>query len=98
MVSAVADFDPTSLNVTFPPSTIETTASISLPSIIPDTINEAVEGLVLQLEVVSVDEDGLTESSRHVALLLITDDDSKITELQCMLQYLGCFVLSRSCM
>ena len=76
-ISAVADFDPTSLNVTFPPSTIETTASISLPSIIPDTINEAVEGLVLQLEVVSVDEDGLTESSRHVALLLITDDDSK---------------------
>ena len=40
-----------------------------------------------------MDEDGLTESSRHVALLLITDDDSKITELQCMLQYLGHFVL-----
>ena len=27
-----------------------------------------------------MDEDGLTESSRHVALLLITDDDSKITK------------------
>jgi hypothetical protein len=73
----VTDFDPTPISLTIPQSS-GFLVNVSLNSIIPDTINEANEILILTLDVVNPEDAMVLDLSRRTAsILLIRDDDSK---------------------
>jgi hypothetical protein len=73
----VTDFDPTPISFTLPQSS-GFLVNVPLDSIIPDTINEASEILILTLDVVNPEDAmALDLSTRNVSILNIFDDDCK---------------------
>ncbi len=78
------DFDNTQIDVTFDASGVEETQTAVL-TITPDTINEATEGFIIRMEIVSIssaDSQNLVPARRDTALFNILDNDGEFCGLQ----------------